>query len=604
MDLSKLSTDDLIALKAGDLSKVSTAGLQSLRSQVFQDNLKKTNPGEYDPESPEFQAKYGATSGMSTADKFFAGAGKAFVDLGRGAGQFLGVVNRDDVAKSRQLDKPLMETGAAKAGNITGNVAAMLPAAFIPGAATIPGAALIGGVSGLLAPSTSTSETLTNGALGGVLGVGGTLLGRGVGALYQGGKALIEPFTKAGQERIAARTLQEFASDPAKAAASLRGAQELVPGSVPTMAQGSGDAGLSQLERTLLNNPESGARLAEQYAAQRAARLAAVEGVAGTPAAREAAVQARAQAAAPLYEQFNSRSYPIDSQLGELLQRPAIQQAMQRAERIAANEGRSAATSEMGPASISGRTLQDINMGVGDLLGDISSGIGATERRAIMGAKGQLLDKLEQMNPAYQQANAKFAELSKPINTMDVAQSLLEKIQPALARYGASTKEQASAYARALEAAKDTVKNQTGINKPIEQVIDEKAMDILNNVAKDLGRKVGAEEMGKAVGSNTAQNLAAQNLLRRVLGPTGLPQSWSESSALQAFLSPYTGLSKLAGSEQRVLDRLTQAALDPADAAGLLSAAARPSSGGLLGQTVAPTIAPLAGAGLLSYRAQ
>lgn len=604
MDLSKLSTDDLLALKAGDLSRVSTQGLQNLRSQTLQAQIKAANPAEYDTESPQFQERYGATSGMSTTDKFLAGAGKAFSDIGRGAGQFLGVVNRDDVAEARRLDKPLTETRAGTVGNITGNVAALLPAALIPGAATLPGAAMIGAGSGALAPSTSTEETLKNTALGGALGVGGTLLGRGIGAAWQGGKALLEPFTKSGQEKIAARTLQEFATDPNAAAAALRNARELVPGSAPSMAQASGDAGLAQLERTLVNNPESGSRLADLYAAQRAARIGAVESLAGTPAQRAAAEQARAQATRPLYQQFTERSYPVDAELSNLLQRPALQSAMTRAERIAANEGRGAPLSATGPQSITGSGLQDLNMGVGDLLGDVASGIGKTERRAIMGTKDQLLQKMEQLNPAYGQANAKFAELSKPLNTMDVAQALLEKIQPALGRYGASTKEQASAYAHALEAAKDTVKKQTGINKPIEQVIDQKALDILNNVAKDLGRKVKAEDLGRAVGSNTAQNLAAQNLLRRTLGPTGLPQSWAESNALQAFLSPYTGVAKLAGSEQRVLDRLAQAAMDPADAAGLLSLAARPSAGGLLGRTAAPAIPSLTSAGLLSYGAQ
>ena len=37
MDLSKLSTEDLLALKAGDMTKVSTEGLKALRtSQVAQ----------------------------------------------------------------------------------------------------------------------------------------------------------------------------------------------------------------------------------------------------------------------------------------------------------------------------------------------------------------------------------------------------------------------------------------------------------------------------------------------------------------------------------------------------------------------------------------
>ncbi len=105
----------------------------------------------------------------------------------------------------------------------------------------------------------------------------------------------------------------------------------------------------------------------------------------------------------------------------------------------------------------------------------------------------------------------------------------------------------------------------------------------LASFERDMGRAAKADDAGRAIGSNTAQNLAAQNLLRRTLGPTGLPQKWAESNALQAFLAPYTGVAKLAGSERALLDRLTKASMDPADAAGLLLMAQQPSKAGLLG---------------------
>lgn len=144
--------------------------------------LMAENPGEYDPASPEYQAKYGATSGMSGGQKFAAGMGKAFVDLGRGAGQLVGLVDRQDVAESRLRDAPLMQSGAAKFGNFAGNVAATIPAIAIPGANTVAGAGAIGAGLGLLQPSTSTRETLLNVGVGGAAGAGGQYLGKKVGA--------------------------------------------------------------------------------------------------------------------------------------------------------------------------------------------------------------------------------------------------------------------------------------------------------------------------------------------------------------------------------------------------------------------------------------
>jgi type II secretory pathway predicted ATPase ExeA len=121
---------------------------------------------------------YSPTAGMGTVERLRAGAGKAFVDLGRGIGQMVGAVSREEVSDTRGLDAPLMETGAGKVGNFAGNVAAVAPAAFIPGVNTVAGAGAVGALSGLLQPSTSTQETVANTALGGALGSVGQKVGQ------------------------------------------------------------------------------------------------------------------------------------------------------------------------------------------------------------------------------------------------------------------------------------------------------------------------------------------------------------------------------------------------------------------------------------------
>ena len=108
------------------------------------------------------------TSGMSRTDKLLAGTGQALTNLVRGAGQYVGLVNRDDVAESRRLDAPLMNTGWGTAGSVIGNMAMLAPTALIPGANTITGAGIIGAFSGAIQPSVSTDETFSNAALGAV----------------------------------------------------------------------------------------------------------------------------------------------------------------------------------------------------------------------------------------------------------------------------------------------------------------------------------------------------------------------------------------------------------------------------------------------------
>jgi hypothetical protein len=131
-----------------------------------------------DPNSPQpVESEIGAmvSNGLSSV-------GKSFVDLGRGAGQYLGLVSRQDVQDARDRDAPLMATGAGKVGSIIGNVAATVPALAIPGANTVAGAGLIGAATGALQPSVSTGETLRNTALGGALGAGGQAVGNAVAA--------------------------------------------------------------------------------------------------------------------------------------------------------------------------------------------------------------------------------------------------------------------------------------------------------------------------------------------------------------------------------------------------------------------------------------
>lgn len=106
------------------------------------------------------------TAGMSTGEKLLAGIGKGFVDIGRGVGQRLGLVSQADIDAAKQLDQPLMQTGAGQVGNVIGNVAAALPTIAIPGAATIPGAMAVGAGLGAIQPTATGESVVGNAALG------------------------------------------------------------------------------------------------------------------------------------------------------------------------------------------------------------------------------------------------------------------------------------------------------------------------------------------------------------------------------------------------------------------------------------------------------
>lgn len=146
--------------------------LAHIRNQAgtTREQVVASDPSEYDPASPEYQAKYGATSAMGAGRRFAAGAGKAAYDIARGAGQMLGMVSNEDVAESRARDAPLMESTAAKIGNVAGGIATAAPAMLVPGANTVVGAGLVGGAYGALQPTTSTQERVVNTGLGAATG--------------------------------------------------------------------------------------------------------------------------------------------------------------------------------------------------------------------------------------------------------------------------------------------------------------------------------------------------------------------------------------------------------------------------------------------------
>lgn len=136
-----------------------------------------------------------------SVNRFLAGAGKAYTDMGLGARQVAARIEdslspqqsglsdliagqkptrvqalQQEAAEKRAMDARLAATSGGKVGNLVGNVALAAPTAFIPGVNTYTGAALVGAGLGALTPTTSTAE-----------GVGNTAFGAGAGLVGQYG---------------------------------------------------------------------------------------------------------------------------------------------------------------------------------------------------------------------------------------------------------------------------------------------------------------------------------------------------------------------------------------------------------------------------------
>lgn len=124
-----------------------------------------------------------------------------------------------------------------------------------------PGLQMAAGLAGGLAAPAGASV----GALG-WRGLGGT-------------RTALDAWTPGGRNRIAGQTLNRLATNKdASLAALAAGAEELIPDSLPTLAQASGDTGLAVLEKGLVSSGPKGGALQQRYLDQRAAQQAAIRG--------------------------------------------------------------------------------------------------------------------------------------------------------------------------------------------------------------------------------------------------------------------------------------------------------------------------------------
>jgi hypothetical protein len=512
---------------------------------------------------------------QSNLQNWLAGAGKATEDIGRGVGQMVGLESRADVQASRERDAPLMATKAGKFGDITGTAVDLLPTARIPGAGTLAGAAAIGAGTGLLQPSTSTKETLLNAGAGGLMGPAAILAGRGIGSLYQGARSALEPLFQGGQERIAGRTLQSFAGDPAAqaaAAANLGRPPAVLPGVQPTTAEIANNPGLAQLERTVRNNPEGLTALTARNQANRAAMTGALQQIAGTDADQAAAAAARSAASRPLYQAAGQVTVPADAELGRILARPSVQNAWARAAQLAAERGET--LTGQNANDISGNTLQYLKMALQDTANaGPQRGMGSHELGSVRATMGDLQDWITRNVPQLRAADQAYAAGSAPINQMQIGRELSDRLQPALADFGNNSRLNAASYANAVRNGDQLAQNVTGnARATLAGTLTPDQTTTIRQIGEQLARRANADELGRAVGSNTAQNLASQNLLRQIAGPLGMPQGLAErmagSTLGQSIARPYQWAA--AAGEPRIMQTLTRASLDPQYAAQLL----------------------------------
>jgi len=397
-------------------------------------------------------------------------------------------------------------------------------------ARAVGGAAVGGASAGMVSPESAGTGTAIGVVAPQALRTAGKV-GEGVANTLV--KAL-RGFTPKGQEKIVAENLLANLGDDAPAViARLEQAKGSTAGFNPTVGQAADNADLATYERAFKSaRPDL---FQEGHDAQYQALATAARGLGGDDLARQGLVEAREQATNQLYDSAQGAQVQLTPELQQLMQRPSMQSAAKQAQNIAAEQSQggiiekaipekiinspilganglpmTSQTVDAMPAQMLGKDAQRIKMALDDATNTANvRGIGGNELGAIRDTKTAYLGELEKQIPEYSEANRLYRDLSKPINELDVGNAIADKYIPALYDGVKSpSKLNHEALAKALRDGDKIAQNVTGFKgAKLSETLSPQNMKILEGLVKDSRYIASSDLKGRAVGSNTFQNL-------------------------------------------------------------------------------------------------
>lgn len=557
-------------------------------------------------EEPGLIASFGANAGKGFGNAVLGAQqliGKGLQQVGATtAGDWLVKDATEGARRLEQQAKPYADANpvTSVAGELVGSVANPLNRVVpLAGAGGLAGAALRAGaqgaISGAVVPVTEEgdfaknklAQIATGAAVGGALPVAGraaTAGGRYIGNTL---RSLVDPFTEAGQTRIAGNILQRFAGN----APAIGNAAEIVPGSIPTLAQATGNAGLATLERGIQSSTPQGANAFAQRAAQNSAvRAGALGQASGTAADIATAEAARgAQASQQLATAFQN-AQPANPQgtvgaIDAILNGPS---GKRDAVKSVLSNIRSKIVDAEGNVETNPETLYNsVRKQIGDFLDSrmaTSNPAGLQASRELLAVRDALDQDITAAAPGFGQYLSDYAAASKPINAMEFLQGLrltdaqgnvtLAKVQNAITNL---TKQRGASGANPAKA------------------VSQAQLDTLTAIRDDLLRQANSGA-GKSVGSNTFQNLATNNILENAL-PGPVRALTGGTSGPLGTAAGKVGNLVYGGSNEAIQNRLLEMLLQPQSGLAALQNVGGNQSAGALGgnallQRLAPNLLP------------
>lgn len=441
-------------------------------------------------------------------------------------------------------DAPLKRTGAGMTGGALGSVSQLLlPGTILKGASKVPalsgaspllsaagkallpatlrGTATQGAALGALQPTATGDSRLLNAGLGALGGAAGYGIGKGIGALAslvsQGAKAVMgRPTANALDSRVA-EVIRSEADSPANL---LKAAPSSVPGVQRSLAEETLDAGVARLERNARSRGQ-GWDLLDR--ANNAARIAEIEKFAGDDAAIAAAKAVRDKSSNSLRQQAMKiegvDTSRLISQVDRLTEsfagRPAVQTGLKQIRELLSRQASGGKAVPEDRVAV----LDNVRKTIGDMLsgkygGDSAASLAGS--RELMTIKSQLDRVLQKQAPEYAQYLDAFRQGSKPINRMELGQSLLTSrsgsaiLDPVT---GKQTLTPAAFSGRARNLDK-VAQEATGFRKAkAAGILQPEDLAAIKAVQDDLERRAFAATAGSGGNSQTFERLALNDKL-------------------------------------------------------------------------------------------
>jgi hypothetical protein len=428
----------------------------------------------------------------------------------------------------------------------------------------------------------------------------GTVLGGALPAIgglagYAGNAAgsLVRPFFKSGQEKIAGNVLRDFAENPLAARTQLANSGEIVAGSMPTTAMSAGDNGIAALSRAMQNaDPRFAAELATRQTAQNQARTTAIENIAGNTGKIDIAKSARDAATDPMRESvlMAAGRVPTESILGKLENLIANPNNAGKLSQQALNEYKASIAKASQDGTIDARALYEIRKDInttlqGKLQGDAGNlRYASTQLKNVKGLIDDAIDMASKKvqgtgtevmpyganistgtipNPVGSQApRASWSDYLKRYTNESIPIGQMEKLDTILKQAQTGTVDAQGGLILSGAKLNNILKNE---GDALRQSLSPEQLDVLRRVSADLNAGQIANNTGRAVGSNTLQNMAQNQILTSALGKTIGGSSPATATIGRLLQLPYGTANK------QIQERLGNALLDPKEAARLMT---------------------------------